>query len=90
MVRTRAHSQFNSVPRRLSRRVLSTDPPRLRFCAGLGHFGGIFGIKPPRGILSSDWPCGPWTYLVVRGLTQEEEGGEEEKGEEEEEPMDDA
>jgi len=34
---------------------------------------------------------GPWTYLVVRGLTQEEEGGEEEKGEEEEEePMDHA
>jgi len=22
-------------------------------------------MKPPRGILSSDWPCGPWTYLVV-------------------------
>jgi len=91
VVRTRAHSQFNSVPRRLSRSVLSTDPTRLRFCAGSGHFGGIFGIKPPRGILSSDWPCGPWTYLVVRGLTQEEEGGEEEEGEEEEEePMDDA
>jgi len=50
VVRTRAHSQFNSVPRRLSHSVLSTDPPRLRFCAGSGHFGGICGIKPPRGI----------------------------------------
>ena len=65
MVRTRADFQLNSVPLRLSRSVPSTDAPRLRFCAGSGHFGGIFGIKPPRGILSSDWPCGPWTYLVV-------------------------
>jgi len=28
--------------------------------------GGIFGKKPPRGIYSSDWPCGAWIYLVVR------------------------
>ena len=45
VVRTRADFQFNSVPPRLRRSVLSTDPPRLRFCAGSGHFGGIFGIK---------------------------------------------
>jgi len=51
-VRTRAHSQFNSVPPRLSHSFYSTDPPSLHFCAGSGHFdfGGIFGIKPPRGI----------------------------------------
>jgi len=66
MVCTRAHSQFNSVPRLLSRSVLSTAPPRLRFCAGLGNFGGIFGVKPPRGTLSTGLPCGPRTYLVVR------------------------
>ena len=61
MVRTRARSQFNSVPRRFSRSVLSTDPPRLRFCAGSGHFGGIIGIKSLPAV--SNLPAGP----VARG-----------------------